>query len=320
MFDDFLNQIYEFGLVPVIAIQDVSDAVPLARALFEGGVLTAEITFRTPAGEKAIEEISRKVPEMLVGAGTVTNVSRAERAVDAGARYIVTPGFNPEVVSWCVDHEIPVLPGTATPSEIESAMNLGLTAVKFFPAEVNGGVRALKALEGPYAQMRFVPTGGIGPSNMLDYLSRSNVLAVGGSWMVPSSMILQRNFKEVTELCELSVMKMHSFELAHVGINCNGDAEALEVADTLGEMFGVPVSDKGGGYFAGDIADVVKGNLLGSKGHIGIDCTNVDRAKAWFERRGYSFVEKGSDRDERGYTTVFFEHEVGGFAIHLRRK
>lgn len=320
MYDDFLKTVHDTGLVPMIAIEDAGDAVPLARALVKGGVPVAEVTFRTEAGEEAIKEMATRVPEIAVGAGTVTNVDRARRAVAAGASFIVTPGFNPNVVRWCIENGVPIIPGTSSPSDIEAAMELGLSAVKFFPAEASGGVGALKALGGPYADMRFLPTGGVGLANMVDYLSLPNVLAVGGSWLSPAGLVARKDFAGITEVCRRSVWKMHSFELAHVGINCDDDGEALATASKLAEMFGLAVEDKGGGYFAGDMADVVKCNLLGTKGHIGVNCVDVDRAIAFFERRGYSFTEVGAGADERGYTSKFFEGEVGGFAVHLRRR
>lgn len=192
--------------------------------------------------------------------------------------------------------------------------------MKFFPAEVNGGVPALKALAGPYGSMRFVPTGGIGPPNLTSYLSQPNVLACGGSWLAPKDLVAQGRFDEIREICRRSSYAMHGFELAHVGINCDDAAEAKEVATSFATLFGLPVHDKGGGCFASDMVDVVKGRLLGERGHIGVSCVDVDRAKAWFERRGYRFVEKGVNRDERGYTSVFLEGEVGGFAVRLRRR
>lgn len=319
MFEKLTKRVHDIGLVPVVAIDDAADAEALGNALTRGGVMAAEVTFRTSAGEQAMRVMAEKVPDLLVGAGTVTSVDLAELAVDAGAKFIVSPGLNPSVVSWCVDHEIPVIPGISTPSEIEEAMGFGLEAVKFFPAEASGGVSALKAFSGPYASMRFLPTGGINEKNMVDYLRLPNVLAVGGSWMVPKGLVAKKDFDAIAGICERSVLRMHSFSLAHVGINCDDADEALQVAQSLGTMFGLPVVDKGGGYFAGDMADVVKTQLLGSKGHIGINCIDVDRAKAWFERRGYHFVETGAGRDARGYVSIFFEGEVGGFAIHLRR-
>jgi len=186
-------------VVPVVVIDDVDQAVPLARALARGGVGIIEITLRTAAGEAAISIMARQ-RNLLVGAGTVLDASQAGRAVEAGARFIVSPGFDEEVVRRCQELSVPVLPGAATATEIQRARRAGLRVVKFFPAETLGGVQALDALSAPFPDMRFVPTGGIGPGNLQPYLARSAVLAVGGSWMVPRQLIADQDWAQVTRL------------------------------------------------------------------------------------------------------------------------
>jgi len=188
------------GLVPVITINRSQDAVPLARALLRGGIACAEITFRTPSAEEAIRRICGECSETLIGAGTVLTVQQAERAVQAGAQYIVSPGFDAFVVDWCQEHHVPVLPGVATPTEITMALAKGLKLLKFFPAEEIGGVRMLKVLYAPYAEVRFIPTGGITPHNLAQYLALPNVVACGGSWMAPESMISESKFDEIAHL------------------------------------------------------------------------------------------------------------------------
>ena len=185
------------GLVPVITIERPEDAVPLAQALLAGGVGCAEITFRTAAAAEAIHRITDEISEMLVGAGTVLTVQQAEQAVGAGARYIVSPGFDAAVVDWCQEHNVPVLPGVATPTEIHMALARGLKLCKFFPCEELGGVRMLKALYAPYQEVRFVPTGGINAKNLAQYLALPNVVACGGSWMATSRMIAEGRFDEI---------------------------------------------------------------------------------------------------------------------------
>jgi 2-dehydro-3-deoxyphosphogluconate aldolase/(4S)-4-hydroxy-2-oxoglutarate aldolase len=320
MFDEFAAGIRAIGMVPAVALDDEAAAVPLGRALVDGGVPIAEVTFRTPAAAACIRAMSAGVPDLVVGAGTVTSVGLAGEAVASGATFIVAPGLNPKVAAWCIERDVPFVPGVATPSEIESAMGLGLDTLKFFPAEANGGIAALKALGGPYKQVRFLPTGGIGLDNLAGYVRQPNVLAVGGTWMAPKGLVAAGDFAGIRDICRRSVLAMHGFELAHVGINCAGAMEAGAVANELGAMFSLPVCDKGDGFFVGDLADVVKGPLLGTNGHIGINCNDIDRAKAYFEQRGYSFTEEGGSCDDRGLVSVFFEREVGGFAIQLRRK
>ena len=233
-----LKQISDIGIVPVIAIDDAEKAVPLAKALAAGGLPVAEVTFRTAAGEAAIRAISREVPEMLVGAGTVLTHDQLDRALDAGARFIVSPGFNPDMVRYGLSKGALMVPGTATPGEMEQAMALGLEVVKFFPAEQNGGVAKLKALAGPYKTLKWMPTGGVNAKNLADYLAFDQIVACGGTWMVKKDLIQQENWAEITRLSREAVRTMLGFSLDHVGINCGSEAEADRLARTLCDMFG----------------------------------------------------------------------------------
>jgi 2-dehydro-3-deoxyphosphogluconate aldolase/(4S)-4-hydroxy-2-oxoglutarate aldolase len=195
-----LETLSRIGLVPVITIDSPRDAVPLAEALLDGGIGCAEVTFRTPSAGEAIHGISSTCGELLVGAGTVLTVEQAEQATQAGARYVVAPGFDPAVVDWCQAHNVPVIPGVATPTEISMALARGLDLLKFFPAEAMGGVQMLRALSAPFASVRFVPTGGITAANLPQYLALPNVAACGGSWMVKESMISAGKFTEIARL------------------------------------------------------------------------------------------------------------------------
>jgi 2-dehydro-3-deoxyphosphogluconate aldolase/(4S)-4-hydroxy-2-oxoglutarate aldolase len=188
------------GVVPVITIDRPQDAVPLARALLNGGIGCAEITFRTASAEEAIQRIGGECHEMLVGAGTVLTVQQAEQAIRAGAQYIVAPGFDAAVVEWCLGNGVPVLPGVATPTEINMALARGVKLLKFFPAEEIGGVRMLKTLHAPYQEVQFIPTGGINARNLAEYLALPNVVACGGSWMATESMISEGRFDEIARL------------------------------------------------------------------------------------------------------------------------
>jgi 2-dehydro-3-deoxyphosphogluconate aldolase / (4S)-4-hydroxy-2-oxoglutarate aldolase len=198
--NDILIQIEQFGVVPVVAIDAADHALGLGRALIDGGLPCAEITFRTAAAADAIRAMSSNYPEMLVGAGTVLTVEQAQKAADAGARFIVTPGFDVAIVDWCVEREIPVTPGVMTPTEINMALNKGLSVLKFFPAEAAGGVKTLKAIGGPYSGVRFIPTGGISPANLADYLRLPTVIACGGSWLVKKQLIADGEFDRIAEL------------------------------------------------------------------------------------------------------------------------
>lgn len=195
-----LEEIQKIGIVPVVVLNDAKDAEPLAKALCEGGLPCAEVTFRTDAAEEAIRIIAEKYPQMLVGAGTVLTIEQVDRAVAAGAKFIVSPGFNPKVVKYCVDKGIPVTPGTQTPSEMEQAIEMGLEVVKFFPAEPAGGLTMIKAVAAPYTMLKFMPTGGINLNNVEDYLKYDRILACGGSWMVKGDLIKAGKFDEIAQM------------------------------------------------------------------------------------------------------------------------
>lgn len=195
-----LEEMGKIGIIPVVVLNDAKDAVPLAKALCEGGLPCAEVTFRTDAAEESIRIMSEQFPEMLVGAGTVLTTEQVDRAVAAGAKFIVSPGLNPKVVKYCVDKGIPVTPGTCNPSDVEQAIELGLDVVKFFPAEAAGGLKMIKAMAAPYVGMKFMPTGGINASNVRDYLAYDRILACGGSWMVNGSLVAAGEFDKIKEL------------------------------------------------------------------------------------------------------------------------
>ncbi|AWE43256.1 bifunctional 4-hydroxy-2-oxoglutarate aldolase/2-dehydro-3-deoxy-phosphogluconate aldolase [Actinobaculum sp. 313] len=198
---DVIDECRKCGLVPVVVLEDAADAVPLARAMLAGGINVMEITFRTDAAEESIRAVTAEVPGMLVGAGTVRNLDECRRALAAGANFVVSPALDVEVVAHCLDADVPVLPGTATPTDINTARNLGLRLVKFFPAGAYGGLKALKALHGPFPDMLFLPTGGVNSGNAGDYLRTPYVVAVGGSWVCPEADIMAHRFEKITELC-----------------------------------------------------------------------------------------------------------------------
>lgn len=202
---EILQAISRHRLVPVIRLDDPERAQPLAGTLAGAGLPVMEITFRSDAAEESIRRVASSAGEILLGAGTVLSVDQVKRAVDAGAAFIVTPGFNPRVVEYCVEGGIPITPGVNDPSAVEAALEYGLSVLKFFPAEASGGIPMLRAFAGPYAGVRFVPTGGVGPKNLTDYLALKNVAAVGGSWMVPSDRIAAGDWEEIGRLTREAV-------------------------------------------------------------------------------------------------------------------
>ena len=199
------QRLEEYGVVPVVVLKDTKDAIPLADALIEGGLSCAEVTFRTDAAEESIRLMSEKYPEMLVGAGTVLTIEQVDRAVNAGAKFIVSPGFDAEIVDYCLEKNIPVFPGCITPSEVAQAVKRGLKVIKFFPAEQSGGVAMIKAMGAPYTMVKFMPTGGISAKNLSEYLSCSNIVCCGGSWMVKGDLITEGKFDEITALTKEAV-------------------------------------------------------------------------------------------------------------------
>ena len=205
-----IEKLAEMLVVPVVVLEDAADAEKLADALVKGGLPCAEVTFRTAAAEDSIRIMSTKYPDMLVGAGTVLTIEQVDKAVAAGAKFIVSPGFDPEIVDYCIEKEIPVLPGVVTPSEAMQAVKKGLDVVKFFPAEQYGGVATIKALAAPFTMLKFMPTGGVNVKNLKDYLGCSKIVCCGGSWMVKGDMIKAGEFDKIAEMTKEAVELAHS--------------------------------------------------------------------------------------------------------------
>lgn len=313
---NIFTQIGNVGIIPVIKISDIEDALPLAKALCDGGLPAAEITFRTDCAREAIERITAAYPEMLVGAGTVLTVKQAEEAVKSGAKFIVSPGLNPNVVRYCTEKNIPIIPGCATPSDIEKALELGLDTVKFFPAEAAGGLPMIKALSAPY-KVKFMPTGGINEKNILSYLQNERVLACGGSFMVSDELIKNKNFSEITALTKKAVSLMLGFNLVHIGINSANEEQAKKATDLFAALFNFPITEMSVSYFAGPL-EIMKLMGNGKNGHIAIGTNSVDRAYSYLKNNGFVFDESTVKFDEKGKMKfVYLKDEILGFAVHL---
>ena len=319
--NDILVQIQKLGIVPVVVLNNVEDAEPVAKALCAGGLPVAEVTFRTDAAEDSIKVMTEKFPNMLVGAGTVLTIEQVDRAVNAGAKFIVSPGFNPKVVKYCIDNNIPVCPGCNNPSVMEQALEMGLDVVKFFPAEQSGGLKAIKAMAAPYVNLKFIPTGGINAKNINEYLSFNKIIACGGSWMVAGDLVNNKEFDKIEALTREAVMTVHGFELKHVGINCETEAEADNCADSFDKLFGFTKKIGNSSIFAGSFIEAMKAPYLGSKGHIAIGCNNIERAVAYLSAIGTE-VDMNTARydDKKKLKAVYLPGEIGGFAVHLVQK
>ncbi len=317
---EFLEKLSLAGLVPVIAINDADDAVPLCKALADGGLPVAEITFRTAAAEESIRRVHEALPNVLLCAGTVLTTEQVDRAVNAGAAAIVSPGLNPVVVKYCIDKGIPVCPGTGNPSDIEVAISLGLDAVKFFPAEPLGGLKLVKAMAAPYTTMKFMPTGGINENNMLDYLAYDRILCCGGSWMVPGDAVANKDWARITELTRSAVNKMLGFELRHVGMNTDSAETAMAEAKKLAALVNLPIKEGNSSNFIGTAFEINKYQGRGTHGHLAIGTNSVKRAKWHLEQRGYKFIEESAVIKNGKLIAIYLEGEIAGMAVHLVQK
>lgn len=317
---ELFTQIERTGLIPVIKISKAENALPLAKALQDGGLNAAEITFRTSCAAEAIRAIRNAFPTMLLGAGTVLTPEQADAAMEAGADFIVSPGLNPNVVQHCKQNGYPIVPGCATPSDLETALSFGLTHVKFFPAEALGGLPVIKAMSAPYGGLRFMPTGGINEKNLLSYLAFDKIFACGGSFMVSDKLIEENKFDEITSLTRKAVSLMLGFSLEHIGINAKDDVQAKQSADLLCSLFGFAQTELPVSYFAGPF-EIMKQDGRGTHGHIAVATNSIDRAMFHLEQRGFRFDEASVKRDEKGKATfAYLEQEILGFAIHLVNK
>ena len=321
-----LEELKKIGIIPVIKIDDAAKAVPLAKALIAGGIPCAEVTFRTAQGEDAMRRInselcSGKVPGILLGAGTVLTTAQVDKAIAAGAKFIVSPGFNPKVVSYCIEKGIPVTPGTSNPSDIEKAIEFGLDVVKFFPAEQSGGLEYIKAIAGPYTTMSFIPTGGINAQNVGKYIAYEKILACGGSWMVKDELINAGEFDKITALCREAMLNLLGLSMVHIGINAENEAAALKTADRFSALFGFQNKPGNTSIYSGDGIEIMKSPYLGKNGHIAVGTNSVLKARAFFERQGVEFNAESAKTDAKGnLISVYFKEEIGGFAVHLAQK
>ena len=319
---EILKELSNIGVIPVVKINDAKKAVSLAKALADGGLNAAEITFRTDAAEEAIKLVCKACPDMLVGAGTVLTTDQAQRAVNAGAKFIVSPGFNPKVVKWCLDNGVTPLPGCTSPSEIEQALELGLNVVKFFPAEQSGGLAKIKAMSAPYGGIKFMPTGGISLDNMNSYLCDKSIIACGGSFMVKESFIDNENWAEITKLTKQAVDTMLGLDIGHIGINHENAQAARTTADMLSLVMGKEIereSEKG--MFVSSQFELMKSMGRGKCGHIAIVTNSVDRAVYHLSARGIKFDDSSATYNADGTRKfIYLAEEYGGFGVHLIQK
>lgn len=316
---DVLKRLAQSGVVPVVVLEDAKDAVPTAKAMLAGGIDVMEITFRTAAAANSIKAVAQECPDMVVGAGTVVNLEQCKLAVECGAKFIVSPGYDEETVAWCCDNGIPVTPGCVTPTEIMMALKHGLKVLKFFPANVYGGLSAIKSLAGPFGGVKFIPTGGVNAQNLAEFISSPYIHAVGGSWICPKADIAAGNFDKITALCKEARKSLLGFEVAHIGINTPDADAAMDVCKAFNDAFDFNVKQGNSSNFASTGVEVMKTMFKGANGHIAIRTNKMIPAIAEMERRGYE-LDMDSVKDKDNIKAVYFKNEIGGFAVHLLQK
>lgn len=311
------DDLEKIGLVPIIELDDESKALQIAKALEDGGIPCAQIIFNA-AAEGSIRKIKEGAPNVIVGAGNVFNTEQVDKAVAAGAKFIVSSGLNPKVVLHCKSRGVPIIPGCASPSDIETAIDLGLNVVNFFPAEQAGSLDYVKAISAPYPSIKFMATGGITQNNISKYIANEKILACGASWIANSDLINSGDFAKITTLCKEAMLSMFGFSLAHLGINAQNADAAIKTANTIGALFGFNVRETPISFFAGDGVEIMKQKGYGTNGHIGIATNSIVRSVAFFERQGIEFNKDSSRLDANGnLTLIYFKEEIAGFAIHI---
>ena len=316
---DVLKRLAQSGVVPVVVLEDAKDAVPTAKAMLAGGIDVMEITFRTAAAADSIKAVAQECPDMVVGAGTVINLEQCKLAVECGAKFIVSPGYDEETVAWCCDNGIPVTPGCVTPTEIMMALKHGLKVLKFFPANVYGGLSAIKSLAGPFGGVKFIPTGGVNAQNLAEFISSPYIHAVGGSWICPKADIAAGNFDKITALCKEARKTLLGFEVAHIGINTPDADASMDVCKAFNDAFDFNIKQGNSSNFASTGVEVMKTMFKGANGHIAIRTNKMIPAIAEMERRGYE-LDMDSVKDKNNIKAVYFKNEIGGFAVHLLQK
>ena len=317
---DVLKRIGDCGVVPVVVIDKAEDAVPTAKALLAGGIDVMEITLRTAAGLESIRQVAANCPEVCVGAGTVLTLDQCKQAVENGAKFIVSPGFDRALVDWCISNNVAITPGCVTPTEITGALSMGLKVLKFFPANVYGGLSAMKALSGPFGDVKFIPTGGISDKNLAEYVSAPFIHAVGGSWLCAKEDIASGNFGKITALSADAAKTSLGFELAHIGINCQTPEASLEVCELFDKAFGTGIKLGESSNFASAGVEVMKSIYLGDNGHIAMRTAKIGRAIAALEKKGFAVDMETAKFKGDTMIAVYLKQSFGGFAVHLLQK
>ena len=318
MTNQILNEIANIGMIPVLSIDKVQRAIPLAEALQKGGLPIMEVMFRTDAAAESIKLIAEQMPNFIIGAGTVLTIEQAEKAVKCGAKFLVSPGFNPEVCKAAIEFGVPIVPGCISPTEIEAARALGLHVLKFFPAVENGGISAMRLLSGPYPDVRFVPTGDLTRALCKEYLAFSKVAAAGGDFMLSYADIYSDNYEKITSDVEETFLEYLNFHISHMGINANSKLESVSLANKLGSFLKIPTHEYEKSAFAGSLFEIMYQPFYHEKGHVAIGTSDATRAYYYLKRCGVEFYENTVSYDANGNViAAYLKENFGGFALHL---
>lgn len=318
---DVMNIVRAHGVIPVLGLKDPDTAPQVAAALRKGVLPLLEISMRAEKAMDCLKAIKAADPDMLVGAGTILRCEQVDQAKAAGADFIVTPGFNPKVVTHCSGVDSAVVPARYRPPRIEAGLELGLNTFKFFPSEALGGMTNINQLCGPYSNVQFIPTAGITLSNMENYLASDKIAAVGGSFMAPAAMVEAQDWEGITALCQKAVEKSLGFSLAHIGINGESKEEGMATAQWFADRFGFTAKEGGRSNFAATYVECCNQKFPGKFGHIGISTLSPQRALAYFQAKGIPLREEFKNVDAKGnLVAIYLEEEIGGFAVHIVKK
>lgn len=319
---EILERIGLEGLIPVVVINNADEAIYVAEAIHAGGLDTMEITLRSEAGLRAISNIAKYDTSIVLGAGTVLSLEKCKAAVDSGAKFIVSPGFNRDVVEWCLKSSISVIPGCVTPTEIQMALDMGIKIVKFFPADIYGGVLGCKALAGPFQHtgLSFIPTGGVNEKNLIEYIDKPFIHAIGGGWLCPREDINNRNYSNITLIVRSAIDTILGLNLSHIGIHQADANNSLDLVKKLEEAFHWPVRYGSNLYFVGKSIEVT--NDIGSRANASITIVtdNINRSIYYLEKRNFTLDQRTAIYKEGKLMAIYLDEDFGGFAVKLIQK
>ena len=315
---EIIDIIKKNGILPIASIENEIDAIPIGTALYNAGIRVIEVTFRTDRALESMRVITSAFPDMYIGAGTVRTTKQVDQAMEAGCRFIISPGINSKVIKYCKKNNIPVIPGVATASEVEEALELGVTLVKFFPCESMGGIKTLQALSHPYPQITFLPSGGITGDNMMMYLEDPKVIAVNGSWLIDEDFHAKQNFDEIEMRAKQAVKKMLGFQIDHVAVNLPKNDLAEDAAEDFADIFDLEVTEDAQSFQAGGIFQAMKPSLRGLMGHMGVRTNSLERAEYFLSNRGVDFGLENHDAIEED--SIYLNTEIAGIAIQILEK